>query len=255
LSALLRTLELSRVTIIGPFNAMACRLCLKEKLLQKSHIVPEFVYKELYNNKHQLFALSGTTKAQILQKGAREPLLCWDCEQKFSRYEDYAAKTLFGPNVARGVVQGPFKVLSGLDYRNLKLFLLSILWRFGETSLPMLTGARLGPHREILRKLLDVANPGHHSLYPCVITDVSLDGKSLRQWIIPPKRSRFDSHWVWNMVLGSYLLSFYVSNHPVHVPIALMALNQEGTLRIYQSDIRNIPSLLQIALRLREADI
>jgi hypothetical protein len=200
---------------------MPCRLCLKEKPVQNSHIVPEFVYKELYNEKHQLFA----------------------------------ARTLFAPNAAPSVVQGPFKVLSGLDYRNLKLFLLSILWRFGETSLPMLTGAHLGTHSEILRRLFDGADPGHHSLYSCVITNVSLNGKSLRQWIIPPKRSRADSHWVWNMVLGSYLLSFYVSNHPPPAPIALMALSPEGTLRIYQSDIRQIPSLLQIALRLRKADI
>lgn len=249
------TADMIRVIIIGPSNAMACRLCLEEKPLQKSHIVPEFVYKELYNNKHQLFALSGTRKARILYKGAREPLLCWDCEQEFSRYEDYAAKTLFRRGAARGVAQGQFRVLSGLDYANLKLFLLSILWRFGETSLPMLTGARLGPHREALRTRLDSSDPGHASVYSCVITNVSLNGESLHQWIIPPKRSRVHSHWVWNMVLGSYLLSFYVSNHQLPASIALMALNQEGTLRIYQSDIRKIPSLLQIALRLREADI
>jgi hypothetical protein len=168
---------------------MTCRLCLESKSLRNSHIVPEFVYKPIYNAKHQLFGLAGSAKVKIFQKGIREKMLCSDCEQQFSRYEDYAARTLFRPGYPFST-KGRFKVFSNLRYRELKLFLLSLLWRFGETSLPQLSGARLGPHQEKLRNLLRTENPADHTLYACALTEVTLNGNVLHQWIIPPRRAR-----------------------------------------------------------------
>jgi hypothetical protein len=234
---------------------MSCRLCRKSKSLQNSHIVPEFVYKPLYNAKHQLFGLAGSTKVRIFQKGVRENLLCRECEQQFSRYENYAARTLFVAGYPFAI-SGPFKVFSGLRYEELKLFLLSLLWRFAETSQPQLTGARLGPHREELRMLLLTENPGDYTLYPCAITEVSLNGVVLRQWIIPPKRSRSpEGKIIWNMVIGGYLMSFYVTNHQIPWQVEPMLLNREGSLGVYLSDIRKIPSLMKVAVAMGKVEI
>ncbi len=234
---------------------MTCRLCRKPKPLQDSHIVPEFVYTPLYNAKHQLFSLAGSTKVKIFQKGVREKLLCRECEQQFSRYENYAARTLFAPGHPFST-NGPFKVFSGLRYKGLKLFLLSLLWRFAETSLPQLTGARLGPHREKLRVLLSTENPGDYTLYACAMTEVSLNGVVLHQWIIPPKRSRSpEGDIIWNMVIGGYLMSFYVTNHRIPWQVEPMLLNDKGSLGVYLSDVRNIPSLMKVAIAMSNVEI
>lgn len=35
----------------------SCKLCLEEKiLLKKSHIIPEFMYKDLYDENHKLIS-------------------------------------------------------------------------------------------------------------------------------------------------------------------------------------------------------
>ena len=62
---------------------MKCRLCLKEKPIQNSHIIPEFLYKPLYDNLHRFKSLSTLPEIKIeyKQKGIREKLLCRDCEQ------------------------------------------------------------------------------------------------------------------------------------------------------------------------------
>jgi hypothetical protein len=217
--------------------------------------VPEFVYKPLYNAKHQLFGLAGSTKVRIFQKGIREKLLCWDCEQQFSRCEDYAARTLFAPGYSFST-SGPFKIFSGLRYEELKLFLLSLLWRFGETSLPQLSGARLGPHRERLRVLLQTEDPGDHMLYACAMTEVTLNGLVLHQWIIPPKRSRSpEGDIIWNMVIGGYLMSFYVTNHRIPWQVEPMILNRGGSVGVYLSDVRQIPSLMKVGIAMSKVEL
>ncbi len=231
------------------FWNMTCRLCRQPKPLQDSHIVPEFVYKPLYNAKHQLFGLAGTTKVKIFQKGVREKLLCKECEQQFSRYENYAARTLFATGYPFSP-KGPFKIFSGLKYEDLKLFFLSLLWRFAETSLPQLSGASLGPHRERLRVLLTT------EIYPCTLTEVNLKGRVLHHWIIPPKRSRSpEGDIIWNMVIGGYLMSFYVSNHGIPWQVKPMLLNGKGTVGVYLSDVRKIPSLMKVAIAVSKAEI
>ena len=60
----------------------ACALCGSDlRPLRNSHIIPEFMYKAIYDDKHRhylLSSLSGDADSGI-QKGFREPLLCEVC--------------------------------------------------------------------------------------------------------------------------------------------------------------------------------
>jgi len=167
---------------------MTCALCQKNKQLRRSHIVPEFLYKEFYDPKHRFFSLSCTPseREHLHQKGLRESLLCADCELLFSRFENYAAKVFYGNDVAASERHGDLLLLHDLDYNTLKLFLLSLLWRFGVTSIPELKGARLGPHAERLRSMLLTEDPGDPLTYPCMLTAVMWEGKHLGDLIVPP---------------------------------------------------------------------
>ncbi len=70
-----------------------CRLCKKITQLKNSHILPEFFYQTIYDNKHRTIFDSSEkySKARYQQKGIREPLLCENCEQQFSKYERIVA--------------------------------------------------------------------------------------------------------------------------------------------------------------------
>lgn len=51
-----------------------CKLCKNERELQESHIVPEFMYRPLYNEKHKTVGYllgRGKPKPQFVQKGRR----------------------------------------------------------------------------------------------------------------------------------------------------------------------------------------
>lgn len=68
---------------------MACALCLVNTQLRLSHIVPEFMYRQMYDVKHRFFAMTAMSseRVRLHQKGLREELLCDQCEQRFCRYE------------------------------------------------------------------------------------------------------------------------------------------------------------------------
>ncbi len=60
-----------------------CRLCGKTRKLRRSHILPEFLYRPLYDGKHRYFVVSAATDSNFsLQSGLTERLLCGDCEQQ-----------------------------------------------------------------------------------------------------------------------------------------------------------------------------
>ena len=119
-----------------------CRLCLKETtLLKKSHIIPDFMYQELYDEKHSFIL---TTNHEITKPDGKKSfrptgeyegnLLCQNCDNKIiGDLETYASKTLYGkglpPEQAPVVInhknqQGiQFSFVKNIDYKKFKLFL------------------------------------------------------------------------------------------------------------------------------------
>src|SRR5438034_9908437 len=96
---------------------MACALCHQNKPLRQSHIVPEFMYKPMYDPLHRFEGLSldVSEPPQIHQKGLREELLCQDCEQRFSRFEHHAAERFYRPAIAAMRQLPPGFTLTNMD--------------------------------------------------------------------------------------------------------------------------------------------
>src|ERR1700722_5312758 len=71
---------------------MNCALCQSNSPLRDSHIIPEFLYKELYDKiqRFHVVPLDASKPEHFEQKGLYEKLLCKVCEQKFSVWEKYA---------------------------------------------------------------------------------------------------------------------------------------------------------------------
>ena len=105
---------------------MMCRLCLKNRKLCDSHVIPEFLYRPLYDSKHRAFELRlEPFRERYLQKGYREQLLCDECEAKIAKYEQHFAHTWYAEGKLPDEVRGDELVIEGLDYAAFKLFHLS----------------------------------------------------------------------------------------------------------------------------------
>jgi hypothetical protein len=147
-----------------------CRLCGVEAPLCNSHILAEFLYEPLYDEKHTALEVphGGDGPIKTIQKGWRERLLCRACEVHFGRFEDHAARVLRSilPHLksrnAEEVITEPG------DYSLLKLFLLSTLWRAGVASTPTFRLANLGAVEPTIRAMLQPGRefPGPVTLFP-----------------------------------------------------------------------------------------
>ncbi len=114
-------------------------------------------------------------REKVVQNYSFERLLCEECEQRFSAWEREGAALIRHPKLLpRGLTRDKVLFLLGLPYAPLKLFLMSLLWRMGASTLREFTFVDLGPHQERLRQMLLHADPGPPEAYGCslqILTD------------------------------------------------------------------------------------
>ena len=123
--------------------------------------------------------------------GLVQKLLCKECDSKIGRWEDYARKTLYGnspgPDIRKrelgesitaqlGVRSTNAKYFRDLrqvsiDYKKLKLFELSILWRAGLESKSWGKEVTLGLFQEDIREHLLNDDPGPALYLPAMLVD------------------------------------------------------------------------------------
>jgi len=216
-----------------------CRLCLKPKELKDSHIISEFLYGSIYDDKHRMMLLDLSKKTNkrnkiILQTGVREKLLCGECEEKLSKWETYASKIIFhnvpkSPNDLNNIA-----VWSGIDYKTFKLFQLSLLWRAGISNLPEFKQVKLGPHEEKIRVMLYDENPGKAYEYGCAITRSKELPEIFTKLIMAPEMIRkINGHRCVRFVINGMFWIYFISSHTKQLELKEVFLSEDGDLKVF----------------------
>lgn len=150
-----------------------CKLCLQTKpLLKKSHIIPDTLYDQLYDTKHALKVLTKKDRTSTSSSVSSLPtapyegnILCRHCDNvTLGGLDDYASRLLLGKgptlspqptaqfhSVAGG---GGMLELDNFDYRQFKLFLMSVFWRAHHSQQRFFSEVQLGPYEERFRDYL-----------------------------------------------------------------------------------------------------
>jgi hypothetical protein len=220
---------------------MTCRLCTLDKELQNSHIIPEFCYKPLYDDKHKAQRLSKTgeqqkyKKRKLLQKGLREKLLCFDCEQLLNdRYEKYFKQLWFDKKALPSKFGDDTEIrLNGLDYSKFKLFHLSILLRASVSSLSEFEQVTLGVHEKSLREMLINELPGSDKKYPILCHALTKSNHEIQYGLIinPFKTRQPSGHISYGFCFGGCVWYYIVDSREVAAFSSFM-LTSKGELGI-----------------------
>ena len=234
---------------------MTCALCFKEKKLSNSHIVPDFIFKTLYGDKHEFYVVNAVEKPKRYHRTFAEKLLCQSCEAHFAKWESYAKGFFYGGMPLDWERWGSHFKISGVDYAPMKLFLMSLLWRFAATSIPCLQGLDLGPHKEHLRNLLLASDPVESWRYGCTIVAVANKRKHTHDLIVPPWSIRLSRERWHNVVVGGFLLSYYGSSHPSGNNAGAAMLQESGELILSPREISQIPYLVEMNRALVKPDL
>ena len=211
---------------------MACALCKGDKPLLNSHIVPEFLHRPHYDEKHRTLLFDKrNAPSRLLQQGLKERLLCPECEALLQVYEDYFARFWYQQQPLPEVVQVPEVLVTGIDYARFKLFVLSIAWRASVSQIH--TGMSLGPHEERMRAMLLSADAGPMDQYP-IYAGVIVDSETSKPWdgvILAPLKIRVKPHWACRMIFGGVAWTVLTSSHQT-LPLQGHLLTEAGELKL-----------------------
>lgn len=205
---------------------MQCKLCLQDlPLLKKSHIIPNFMYKELFGGKGRMASISTSDirNMTFMQSGHYEAdLLCATCDNSIiSRLERYASNTIFGNNSKIKVEFFPEKGNAvpcrryyNIDYTHLKLFFLSILWRSHISKNSFFEEIDLGEkYAEEIRQMILSNDAGDENRFETLL--VEIDSKVHRPVasVVAPRKISTDGNTMYVFHIDRILYHFNVSAH------------------------------------------
>lgn len=233
---------------------MICHLCKNKSELRNSHIIPEFVYKMLYDDKHKFHVLSTQDKRPrpMEQKGIREKLLCGDCEQKLSVFEKYAREVILGGVEITVENKGNLTKISDINYQKFKLFQMSILWRASISSHQMFSRVSLGRHEEIIRKMIHEDDPGNQLDYPCLVYGLASDKGIQSNLIDQPRKLKIEGHTTYRFVFSGFMWSFYVSSHKFLPWYKEAVLSEAGEIVIGKGAFEELVDIQDFAVELHK---
>lgn len=212
-------------------------------LVRKSHIIPDFMYKDLFDEKHRLYTVTviknKDIKDRLRQTGEYEgQILCQSCDNEvLGKLETYARKVLYGGSpikLQNRVYENGIKYTycEKIDYLKFKLFLLSILWRASISKLPMFKNVNLGPHEDKIRQMIMNSNPDDPMKYPCVMVSYRNLNEAPHQLIGQPGLVKDGDGYRYLFLIGGILYIFHVSHHNIPSWVNSLAVNSNGELRL-----------------------
>ncbi|MCX6247156.1 MAG: hypothetical protein NTW10_05435 [Bacteroidetes bacterium] len=210
-----------------------CKLCGKsEELLNESHIIPDFIYRDLgiFNENHTLNRLTVKKEKEPIVHSRSIPsseyeagILCSKCDNEIiGGYENYAKKAMFGgalpsdesPIVTDYVTPQNIKYSQavGISYPKFKLFLLSILWRMAISSRPIFYQVELSDEiKEKLRLMILNDDPGDLNEFPIYGMTYLNDPSMPRDIIGQPFRAEVDGNTIIRILLGGIFILYHIS--------------------------------------------
>lgn len=201
-----------------------CKLCLKESILQESHILPNSIAKRIKNNGQTIVITNNRhPKAENSNFNYVEPMFCWDCEQILCKYENYGTNVTINKNLVKR--KGDNFVVFKVDFKRYFLYLISILWRAGLTNHREFSTVRLGlPFLELMRNCLLENKLTWQKIHLEDLISISimkikneyphLTDDSIRKIIITPRLDEDNSQTrYYYMMYDSFIFAYYYTEY------------------------------------------
>jgi hypothetical protein len=229
---------------------MKCKLCQESKpLVGRSHIIPNFMYKELFDDKNRFCEISinnrNEPETRLRQSGIYATnILCVNCETKIiGEYDRYACQVLYHerPRVIenRQNEKGmKYTFCGGIDYKKFKLFLMSLIWRSSICKCDGFKSIRLGKYEETFRKCLYEKSPPKQNEFPCILVTYRNLIDYPFQIIKPPIKSRLSGGYVYYIPISGIIYIFFVSPRNIPEFVYECTIRETGEMKIINSTDR-----------------
>ena len=192
---------------------MICKGCGEDKSLIKAHIIPRSFYMDLRKNENRLDMVSTNIKQKkgLSRIGEYDhDILCKECDQFLSKYDDYGKKLLldqfdnFDTLIDGKLIRA--YVVRNYDYLFLKLFLLSVLWRASISKRTFFKDVNLGDHERHIKDLIFNTEDDGNRVYGCSLQKfIPSEIGSLEKSIISPDNKKLRGLNYYRLWFGGYI--------------------------------------------------
>lgn len=222
-----------------------CRLCLHDKKLIKAHIIPEGFFRLLRsgNLAPEMHSNSPGIFPKRMQVGTYDStILCSECDHKMAPWDDHGQQVLIqlfseairiplhGRTIAWRIEQ--------FDYRKLKLFFMSVLWRASVSSQSFYKRISVGPFEDRLRTMIVEGNPGDSQDFAVILgrfEDVEVTA------MLDPHPEKFDSISFCRFYLAGFVAYIKVDKRPTPSFLTDLHLEENRTLIVISRSLHNSP--------------
>lgn len=204
---------------------MICQLCLENKpLIKRSHIIPNFMYKGLFDEKHKIINvnLNNFSDVTYQQSGFKDPdILCAHCDNVvIGKLERYASNYIFGnkENMETEFFPGdsihmPYIRFKNLDYTILKLFFLSILWKSHISKNRFFREIDLGKkYAEEIRKMILYHDAGPEDQFEVILILIEAGTRPTKS-IIEPRQLKDMGNTTYIYHINEIMYHYNISNY------------------------------------------
>jgi hypothetical protein len=223
---------------------VACKGCHRDVKLIKAHAIPEAFFVGLRNDQDPPRVITDT-KGVFPKKAPigvyDNGILCRDCEDMFQIVDDYGQHLLLKEEenhielFHNGNVAG-YKV-EQVDYKLLKLFALSVLWRASISTQPFYAKVTLGPYEEEIKELIWKGDPGKPDQFSFVIS--KFRDAEVGRAILDPHRERWEGINYCRIYMYGYVFYIKVDKRPTPKLFSKFVVADGEPLIIIGRDIHN----------------
>lgn len=223
-----------------------CKLCKEEKeLIKKSHIYPNFVYKDLFDEHGKLRKFDALEMKKINPKISKPAsgvyegnLLCDECDNnRISKLETYVAGLLNGND--KKVECNKIKIGDGteilevkhLKYIHFKNFILSMLFRADISTFPEFEDVSLGPYNEKIRKIV-YDNLETEDLDIQINLFKLSEDSDFNTIIGQPVKSKIGTETIYSILMKGYLIVISLKENITSKKVKDIRLMSDGTIGI-----------------------
>jgi hypothetical protein len=233
---------------------MKCFLCQKEeKLIRRSHIIPDFFYRNshLYNTNHTISSFTINSNLKEVRKSRPIPtgvyqknILCRTCDNELiGGYETYLKALFYGGPLSQTEIPTyrnlyndkgeEFTECLNISYRKAKLGLISILWRAAIANRDFFEDIVIESHDlELLREMIVKNDPKEIGDYPVVTFTYVNDNKVPKDLIVKPREFSHKKGSGFVFLIGGFFFLFYIKHTFSNEELLKYTLTKEGKMII-----------------------
>lgn len=233
---------------------MTCQYCGENKKLVKAHVIPEGFFRRLREGQDPPRLLSNK-KNEYPQKtpiGVYDKnILCEECERRFDVWDMYAQELLRDEPKNGSLLMKEDQIVGwevpNFNYKLLKLFFVSLLWRASVSSHKVYSKIKIGPYETVAKRLIDKDDPGSPDDFSVLLAKFV---HPLGIVIFDPFSSKFEGVNCCTFYLGGYVAYLKTDKRPFPEPLSHFIMRPDKPLIIVKRDFeksKELPLMINIA--------